>query len=121
MQEDEKPTLEKRKMKHAPTLLSFVSLFGFLLFVPPNEENFLLSLVPLVLLWLVLYFCVGTMLEYLHKKGGALRRILRIATASVGVLIVMFSALGQLSMLDIVALVSLVSLGSFYFDRTWRR
>jgi len=97
-------------------------LLAFLLMTSPDEDNFALSFVPLVLMWLAVYSASGAIMNFLFKNPRkVVVSVLKTALASVSTLMVMFSALGQVSIADVVVLLSLVLLGSFYFDRTWRK
>ena len=102
------------------TVVSFVTLFGFLFNTRPSEDNFLLSFIPLVLLWVLVYFTIGLIFNLFFKNVRAVVvRMIRISTASTAAVMVMFGALGQLSFIDGVGLLALVLLGAFYFSRTW--
>lgn len=101
--------------------VSAVLLIVFLVSTRPSEDNFGLSFVPLLFLWVLLYSVSGLLMRVLFKNmRSSLSQMIRIAGASSAVLVVMFNALGQLSLIDVVVLLLLVSLGSFYFSRTWR-
>lgn len=105
----------------AGAAVSFVGLFGFLLFTQPSEDNFGISFAPLILLWALLYFVSGLVLvaAFRHTRH-IMVQVLRVAIASSVTLLVMFQALGDVSILDGFVLLALGALGSFYFSRTWR-
>lgn len=115
----------KLKKAYSYLIMSFVSgllLVGFLLLMSPSESNFGLSLVPLLFLWFFVYSSLNVVLEYFirfinkHKK-----KTISASVASVVMMAIMFSALGQLDVFDVFLLATLVSLGVFYFGRTWSK
>ena len=115
---------KKRKNVRAQFLLvAFISgslLIGFLLFSEPSESNFGLSLVPLLLLWIFIYSLLnGISLYLLPGVSKFIKNVFSTVVASVTMLAVMFSALGQLGALDIFLLVTLVLMGVFYFTKMW--
>lgn len=111
----------KKHKNTAGAVLSFVALLGFLAVTSPSEDNFAISFVPLVLLWVTLYFLGGAVALYVFKSPRrAVLQMVRITVASAVTMLVMFGALGQLSLMDTFVLIALATLGSFYFSRTWR-
>jgi len=101
-------------------LLLLLFLILFLLFTEPSDENFSLSFIPLVLAWFVSFFTVSTVLRaFIKSMSRGMTRMISSSFASAAVLLIMFSALGQLGVFDITLLISLVVLGIFYFSRTW--
>lgn len=101
--------------------VSGFALVVFLVSTRPSENNFRLSFIPLLLFWILLYASLGLLIRALFRHTrNSLSQMIRIAGASSIVLLIMFRALGQLSIIDVVVLLALVVLGSFYFSRTWR-
>jgi hypothetical protein len=115
----------EKSSKHVKTnslalLLSCLLLFSFLLLTEPSEENFSFSLLPLILLWFVVFFLINLVLKILiHKTVLRTQKIVSTTIASTIVMAVMFSALGQLRVFDVLLLVILMSLSVFYISRTW--
>jgi hypothetical protein len=105
------------KIKHPFfAIVSFTSLVLFMMLASPSETSFAISVVPLVLLWLVVYFFVRSIstrkLERLFKNAA-------LTAATVVTLLVMFSALGELALFDVALLISLSFLVTFYLRRSW--
>ncbi len=114
----------KKIIKHSShTIRALVSaglLLAFLLFVPPSDEHFAVSFVPLILGWLVLFFTLIAILNTVSQNGSRhMRVVISAVGASIVVLMVMFSALGELALFDTLLLISLAVVGVFYFSRTW--
>ena len=106
----------------AGTVGSLALLIVFLVSTSPSEDNLVISFIPLILLWVFVYFASGFVAHDLLRRGrSAAIGLMRVSTASSAMLIVMFSALGQLSIVDVVALIALSVLGTFYFNRTWQQ
>ena len=102
------------------TMLSGSLLVGFLLLNEPSQSNFSFSLIPLLLLWFFIYGFFSTVFCYLEAiLAPRIKKIVSTSMASVVVVSVMFSALGQLQVFDVILLILLVLLGIFYFSRTW--
>lgn len=102
-------------------IASAASLLVFLVTTRPSENNFRLSFIPLLFLWVLLYASSGLVIKlFFRQMRRSLSQMIRIASASSIVLLIMFRALGQLSAIDVIVLMALVVLGSFYFSRTWR-
>lgn len=113
--------LPKSVSQATVALISLGGLLVVLVSTRPSEDNFGLSFVPLLFLWVLLYSGSGLLMRVVFRTmRSSLSQMIRIAGASSVVLTVMFNALGQLSTLDVVVLLLLVTLGSFYFSRTWR-
>lgn len=113
-------TLSQKNRYLLATVLAGGLLLGFMVLTRPSEDNLALSFVPLVFLWVLLYFLSGYILISLFKNvRHVIVQMVRIGFSSSITMLVMFSALGQLSVIDIVVLMALVVLGSFYFSRTW--
>ena len=115
-------SISKNKKYLFASGLSLVVLLGFLFLTKPSEDNFALSFAPIVMLWVLLYFSVGLFFSYLFKgTRPSIVRMARITLATSVSMLVMFSALGQLTFIDVGVLFLLASLGSFYFSRTWSK
>ncbi len=111
-------TLTTRTAKIWKASLSVVLLLGFFMLTSPSEGNIALTLVPLVLSWVCVFVWLGVLLDVL-RVSGARASFVRVVAASCVVLLLMFSALEQLSTTDIVGLTVLVGLATFYIGRTW--
>lgn len=99
--------------------LSLTGLLVFLMSTRPTNNNFLLVLVPIGLLWLTVFsmvMFVSTVRKDIHRLR---LRILAATLATCLTLLTMFSALGQLSVFDVLLLASLGVLSIFYFHRSW--
>jgi len=101
-------------------ILSGILLISFLLLSEPSQSNFSFNLIPLSLLWVFIYELLNTMFCYIAKSlSYSRKKVGSTSLASLAVVSVMFSALGQLQVFDVLLLVALVLLGVFYFSRTW--
>jgi hypothetical protein len=108
------------KLKYPTLLIIFLTtLLAFLMSVGPSQSNLLLTLVPLILVWIVSYFLIMTVVTLFKKHSSILSRSIAVSFATVIMLAVMFSALGRLVLFDVVLLVVLSILGIFYLQRTW--
>jgi hypothetical protein len=113
--------VSRRFMKNGAGLaISLTILAVILLMSRPSETNLGLSFAPLLLLWAIIYFSGGIVVDTLLKNARrSVAQVVRVIVASSVTLLVMFNALASVSPLDIFILVSLAALGSFYFSRTW--
>lgn len=97
------------------------ALLLVLFFTQPSETNVALSFAPLLFFWGVIYFLCGLVAKLVFRQARAgIVQVVRIALASSITLMIMFGALGEVSVLDMVVLFALATLGSFYFSRTWQ-
>lgn len=100
-------------------VLSTVTLIFFLMLVSPSDASFVVSFFPLLLVWLIFYSLImSTRLLFKSARKPILHTVAA-TIATVAMLLIMFSALGQLSVFDISLLFSLAFLGVFYFRRSW--
>ena len=94
-------------------------LLIFLMNTSPKQASLSITLVPLVLVWLIVFVAI-TQLEYLFRKVKYSYIVtLSAVMATVCTLLLMFSALGTVGLFDVALLVSLAILGVFYFRRSW--
>lgn len=100
-------------------LISVTSLITFLLLVSPSSSSFIVSFVPLLLIWIGVYSGILSLKFTVKSVSEATVRTLAATVASVVMLLLMFSALGQVSVFDISLLLALAVLGVFYFRRSW--
>lgn len=115
----------KRTLKSLTTpaiaLLLFLFLVAFMLSVSPSDTNFMVSFVPLALVWGILFSSFLSFKLFLKEERKKTLRFLSAVAATLGTLVLMFSALGQLALFDVSLLVLLAVLGVFYFRRSWSK
>lgn len=100
-------------------LLLVGMLLLFMMKTSPDQASLSLTLVPLVLVWGIV-FVASTHLEYVFRKVRySYIATLSAVSATVCTLLLMFSALGSVGLFDVVLLISLAVLGVFYFRRSW--
>ncbi len=110
--------INKKMRNIVGAALSIGGLTAFLLLTKPSESNLGLSFAPLLFLWASIYFIGGVLADFVLKQvRRSVVQVLRVVVASSVTLLVMFSALGGVSVLDTIVLVMLAGLGSFYFSR----
>jgi len=108
--------------KHYSVVVPITCVFLLLVFVTtysPSELSFAYTLVPLALIWVILF----SLLRYVSGVGSERVRILSkplaVILPSTVVLGLMFLALGNVTIFDFSLLVMLTLLGNFYLIRTW--
>ncbi len=108
-------------MMTLPTVfvVSFVLLLSFFLFTSPSENSFILSFMPLILVWVVSFSFIMLLKPLFVRLPKNHVKTIAVTIASVVMLLVMFSALGQLAFFDIALLLTLAVVGVFYFRRSW--
>lgn len=101
-------------------LLALVAtLILFMMKTSPEQASLSITLVPLVLVWGIVFVAMSHM-EYVFRKVRYSYIVtLSAVIATVCTLLLMFSALGTVGLFDVVLLVSLAILGVFYFRRSW--
>ena len=99
--------------------LFFVLLMSFFLFTSPSENSFILSFMPLILIWAVVFSFIMILKPLFGRLPKTYVKAIAVTLASVVMLLVMFSALGQLVFFDIALLLTLAVVGVFYFRRSW--
>jgi hypothetical protein len=98
-----------------------VGLLVYVMNTNPANSNLAMTLVPLGFVWVIIFlFCLH--FEYVFRKVGK-RTISTVAavSATVVTMLLMFSALGSVSLFDVLLLVLLALLGVFYFRRSWSK
>jgi len=100
-------------------VLSFVLLLSFFLFTSPSENSFILSFMPLILVWIAVFSLIMVLRPLFSRLPKNHVKTIAVTIASVVMLLVMFSALGQLAFFDIALLLTLAVIGVFYFRRSW--
>ena len=100
-------------------VVTFVLLLSFFLFTSPSENSFILSFMPLILVWVVSFSFIMTLRPLFGRLPKNHVKTIAVTIASVVMLLVMFSALGQLEFFDIALLLTLAIVGVFYFRRSW--
>ena len=102
-------------------LISFAALASVMLFVDPTNKSVVYILIPVLLVW-VTSFCVLQVAGLiLFKSQHALYTIFSMVITSAGVLLMLLSGLGQLTLRDMVLTVLLTAIASFYVYRTWSK
>ncbi len=100
-------------------VVSFVLLLSFFLFTAPSENSFVLSFMPLILVWVVVFSFIMILRPIFGRLPKKHVKTIAVTIASVVMLLIMFSALGQLAFFDIALLLTLAIVGVFYFRRSW--
>jgi hypothetical protein len=100
-------------------VVSFVLLLSFFLFTSPSENSFILSFMPLILIWIVSFSFIMLLKPIFGNLPKNHLKTIAVTIASVVMLLVMFSALGQLAFFDVALLLTLAIVGVFYFRRSW--
>jgi len=100
-------------------VVSFFLLLAFFLFTSPSENSFVLSFVPLILVWIVVFSFIMNLRPALGRLPKKHLKTIAVTIASVVMLLIMFSALGQLALFDVALLLTLAFVGVFYFRRSW--
>lgn len=100
-------------------VVSFVLLLSFFLFTSPSENSFILTFMPLILVWAVMFSFIMLLRPIFGRLPKNHVKTIAVTVASVVMLLVMFSALGQLAFFDIALLLTLAVVGVFYFRRSW--
>ena len=100
-------------------VVSFVLLLSFFLFTSPSENSFILSFMPLILVWIVAFSFIMLLKPLFGRLPKSYIKTIAVTIASVVTMLVMFSALGQLAFFDIALLLILAVVGVFYFRRSW--
>lgn len=100
-------------------VVSFVVLLAFFLFTIPSENSFILSFMPLILVWVVVFSFVMILKPIFGRLPKKHVKTIAVTIASVVMLLIMFSALGQLAVFDVALLLTLAVVGVFYFRRSW--
>ncbi|MBP6962045.1 hypothetical protein KBB49_00715 [Candidatus Saccharibacteria bacterium] len=100
-------------------VVSFVLLLSFFLFTAPSENSFVLSFMPLILVWVVVFSFIMILSPIFGRLPKKHVKTIAVTIASVVMLLIMFSALGQLAFFDIALLLTLAIVGVFYFRRSW--
>ncbi len=110
-------------IKHLTAPLAFTlsggSMILLLLGTKPSNQNLLLTLVPLILAWFAVYSGVLTVALLLRINKVQHIRLTASVCATVSTLLLMFSALGQVSVFDVLLLFALATLSIFYLRRSW--
>jgi len=111
----------KRSYSGALTILiSGLVLMSILLFSEPSQNNIGFSILPLLVLWVFVYSVLSGILGLITRfMSSYIKKVISASVSSILVMVVMFSALGQLEIFDVLLLGALVLLGVFYFSRTW--
>jgi hypothetical protein len=111
--------ISKFYLSIAATVVSFLLLIGFMTRFTPDEAGFIMTIVPLFLVWVFLFSFLRSVFHITRLQSSVLAKISSLIIPSVLVLTLMFSALGDVSVLDAILLFVLASLGNFYLARTW--
>lgn len=96
-------------------------LILFLMKTSPKQASLAITLVPLVLVWIAIFFSSSIVGTVIRRKHTGYMTTLAAVFATVCMLLMMFSALGSISVFDFSLLVMLAMLGVFYFRRSWRK
>ncbi len=99
---------------------SVLSLLLFVLVTSPPQEHFIVTTIPLVLVWLAVYALMMLVHFVVPTVSLGFIRTFAICVASGSVLLLMFSALGQLGVFDVLLLVALTTLSIFYIRKSWK-
>ncbi len=97
------------------------ALVVFLMKTSPKQASLAITLVPLVLVWIAIFFVSVITGTVIRRKHTGYMTTLAAVFATVCMLLMMFSALGSVSVFDFSLLVLLAMLGVFYFRRSWRK
>lgn len=100
-------------------LVSSATLVVFMMSTNPSGSSFVVSFVPLLLIWIIVFCLTMIVIGFFKGIDKILLKTLSSTLASIAMLLIMFSALGQLSFFDISLILSLAVLGVFYFRRSW--
>lgn len=102
-------------------LVSFITLACVMLFIDPTNKSVVYILIPVLLVWLASFSVLQVTGLIIFKGQNALYTIFSMVVTSAGVLLMLLSGLGQLSIRDMVLTLLLTLIASFYVYRTWSK
>lgn len=113
----------KIKPIYKHSLVAFVSgslLVGLLLFVDPGRGPLIVLLLPVALLWLVLFHTVQSIrvLLFHQSQSTVITTLIGVVTSAI-VLLFLLAGVGEVGLQDIVLVFLLASAVGLYIDRTW--
>ena len=102
-------------------IISVCGLVIFMISTNPSETNFMISFIPLILVWVIIFTLSVILMRLLKFISVSLTKIVAVTLASTTTLLIMFSALGDLAFFDIALILALATIGVFYFLRSWQK
>lgn len=101
--------------------IAVAGLLMYLMKTNPANANLLMTFVPLVFVWVIIFLLCSFSDLILKKWSKSLVFTMSAVVATVATFMLMFSALGSVGVFDIGLLLSLACMVVFYIRRTWSK
>lgn len=98
---------------------STLALSAVFLLVNPREKPLPYIILPVVIVWILLFSVLRALALIVRKRETRLTKIILFSVTSMAVLLLLLAGIGQLQPVDIALVSALAILLSFYFYRSW--
>ena len=121
MPEQESKHHRKHMRRVVALIIAVSSLLAYLLNTNPEKANLLMTFIPLLFVWVIVFLLISFSDIVLKRWSSSLIFTLSAVVATVTTFMLMFSALGSVGVFDVGLLFGLACMVVFYIRRTWSK